>query len=128
MAQRVVRVLRWLEIGERRGLDPGGHPLGPKEGVEVAMLATAKIGRMGVIVVLAVRLVVVDVALGIVVPLVEFALAAQDLADHVRAGFAKNAVAFENPVSRPGHYPKALGGKASQFRHPMGPRGPMESS
>src|SRR3546814_5664390 len=84
MAQRVVRVCRRGEAGQRRGPHPRWHALGPYEGVEMSVLAVeALVGRVGVIVVLAVGLVVVDVAGGIVIPLVEGAIVLQQLADQV---------------------------------------------
>src|SRR3546814_10115515 len=49
MAQRVVRVCRRGEAGQRRGPHPRWHALGPYEGVEMSVLAVeALVGRVGV--------------------------------------------------------------------------------
>ena len=60
--------------------------------MEVAVLAGTATLDVGVIEVLRVGLVVVDVALGVVFPLVEGALALEQLADDVVAGLVQHPV------------------------------------
>lgn len=67
----------------------------------------ARLGAMGMIVVLAVRLVVEHVVVGIVLHLDELALAAQYFADHVEAALLQHAVAFTDFPRRRQH-PRTL--------------------
>jgi hypothetical protein len=63
------------------------------------MLAAA----MRMIVVLAVRFRIVDVANGVVIELVERTLPSEHLADDVPATLGEQAIAFEDSASRFGH-------------------------
>ena len=67
--------------------------------MEVTVLAfETLLRRMGVIIVLGMALRVVDIALGVVVPLVEGAVVAQQLADHVVAGLLQQPMDIEHFV------------------------------
>ena len=115
VAERVVGILRHGRARDRRRLDAGRHALGPQEGVEVAVLAfEAPIERVGVIIVLRVALMVVDVARGVVVPLVEGSLITQDLRDDVVAGTAENAPDLDDLAAgfaHPFHFVARQGGE-----------------
>src|SRR3546814_5975428 len=98
VAERVVRVpaIRFARLVRREGgTHADRHAARAKEGMEMAVLAAALLRRVRVVVILRVALVVEDVALRIMIPFVEGALALEDFADDVVTGLAQHAMAFE---------------------------------
>ncbi len=90
VAEGVVALLHERRLGLRHRVAVPGHALFPQEGVEVAVFAFP----MGVVVVLRVGLEVVDIARRVVVVLIEGALVAEHLGDHVGVALLQHAVAF----------------------------------
>jgi len=82
-----------------------------------SVLAAAQFGRMGMIVVLGVGLVVIDVARRIVIPLVEFAVAAQHFTDDIVLALPQQPVTFHDlgPGSR--HVFQPLSRQFAQLNH-----------
>lgn len=89
--------------------------------MEVAMFPTPFYGpvfrRVSMIVVLGVRLRIVDVSRGIVVPFEKFSLAAKKFTDHIGIALLQNSIAFENLISGRGHGFETVNGKLGQLRH-----------
>ena len=105
-----------------RGLHALRNGARPHEGVKMAVFVIRP--AMGVIIILAERLAVVDVAFRVMVPLIKRALMGEQLAHHIGPGFPEKPVALQNLTARRGHAPQPGSGQSGEeilfrlFRHP----------
>src|SRR5215469_2761501 len=81
------------------------------------LILAARPGRVRMIEVLGVRLGIVDIAFGIVVPLIESAAAAQRLADDAVAGLGEDALAFADLAPRRDHALELGAAQAGEIDH-----------
>ena len=103
MAERVIGVLGRFVIVDRGRLYGAGHALGPQEGVEMAMFAGTFLLRVRVVIILRMADRVVDIAIGIVVPLVEGCFVFDQLATDIVVGQFQHPQTFQNPVAGVAH-------------------------
>ena len=115
MAESVVGILGRLEIRQARGRDPLGHAAGAQESVEVAVLALALIGGVGVVVELRVGLGIENITVGIMVPLEEGLDILDQLADDIVAGLGQHPVAVDDHLGRLGHGFESLAGQMREI-------------
>ena len=102
MADPVIPCRPFIRAVKGRRPHAAGNALAAHEQMEMAVFAF--FGSVGMIIILAVAIVIKDVAVGIVIPFIECAIMGNDLAHHIGGGLFQHAVTFLDLGPGRGHF------------------------